>query len=265
MSDVQEDAQAFNTAIKEDVPSIGKPESLIVELQRGILDRATGAWQTTAEVRELTGDDEEFLASLESDKAMTYARYMNTLVARATSRIGNVSVNNSQEVIQELIASDRDLLFLGILKATYGPERTFNRICFACDKQNDITINLVDDFPVPTPTIDLHKPIEVALKKGTIKVRIPTGTDNLFIGKQGSNTASQSTILIARCAVWEDGNAPSDPMAWAKSLSMGDRNKIVKALLGLELGPKMKEVNTQCAHCGETMNIVLDWVSLLLG
>lgn len=266
MTDLQDEAQAFNSALKEDIPSIGKPESLSVVLQRGLMDKVSGTWQTSAEVRELTGEDEEFLASLESDKSMTYAKYMNTLVAKATVRIGSIQVNGSQETIQELIASDRDILFLGIVKATYGPERTFNRMCDACGKQNDVTINLVDDFPITNPKVDIHAPLEVTLRKGqTIKMRLPTGADNIAIGKKGITTAEQSTLLIASCTIWDDGKGPDDPVKWAKSLSIGDRSKIVKALLSLELGPKMKEVNTQCAHCEETMSIVIDWVSLLLG
>lgn len=266
MTDLQEDAQAFNSALKEEVPSIGKPESLSVELQRGLMDKVSGTWQTSAEVRELTGEDEEFLASLESDKTMTYAKYMNTLAARATVRIGSIQVNGSQEVIQELIASDRDILFLGIVRATYGPERTFNRLCDSCGKQNDVTINLIEDFPIKDPNVDLQTPLNIELRKGkTIKMRFPTGADNIFISKKGTTTAEQSTLLIASCTIWDDGKGPDDPVKWAKSLSLADRNKIVKALLSLELGPQMREVNTQCAHCEETMNIVIDWVSLLLG
>lgn len=266
MTDLAKEASAFNTALKEEVPSIGRPESLSVELQRGLMDPSSGLWQTTAEVRELTGEDEEFLASLESDKTMTYSKYMNTLVARATTRIGNIQVNNSQSLVQELISSDRDILFLGIVRATYGPEKTFIRTCELCEKQNDVTIHLIDDFPVSEPEFNVHEPLNVPLRKGQLmRFRIPNGADNLYVAKGAKTVAEQSTLLISRCAIWEDGQAPEDPVAWAKNMSLADRNKIIKAILNVELGPKMREVNTQCAHCGETMNVVIDWVSLLLG
>lgn len=266
MTDLAKEASAFNTALKEEVPSIGRPESLSVELQRGLMDPSSGLWQTTAEVRELTGEDEEFLASLESDKTMTYSKYMNTLVARATSRIGNIQVNNSQSIVQELVSTDRDILFLGIVRATYGPEKTFNRLCEFCEKPNDITINLIDDFPISEPNFNVHEPLNVPLRKGQLlKFRMPNGADNLYVAKGAKTVAEQSTLLISRCVIWEDGQAPEDLVAWAKSMSLADRNKIIKAILNVELGPKMREVNTQCAHCGETMNVVIDWVSLLLG
>lgn len=266
MTDLAKDASAFNSALKDEVPSIGRPESLSVELQRGLMDPSSGLWQTSAEVRELTGEDEEFLASLEADKTMTYSKYMNTLVARATSRIGNLQVKNSQSLVQDLISSDRDILFLGIVRATYGPEKTFTRNCELCEKPNDVTINLIDDFPISEPTFNVHDPLSVTLRKGQlVKFRIPNGGDNLFVAKGAKTVAEQSTLLISRCAIWEDGQGPEDPVAWAKSLSLADRNKIIKAILNVELGPRMREVNTQCAHCGESMNVVIDWVSLLLG
>lgn len=265
MEDLVKEAESVNSAIREDVPSIGKPEPTHVDLIRGVIDSNSGKWQTVAEVRELTGEDEEFLASLENDKAMTYARYMNSLVARATSRIGSIEVNNSPVVIQELITADRDLLFLGIVRATYGPERTFSRNCVSCGKQNDVTINLIDDFPIKQPTIDIHGTIDIKLKKGVVKVRIPNGADNLFVSKSGATSAEQSTLLISRCTVWEDTEAPKDLIRWAKSLSIADRNAIVRAILDIDVGPSMREVNTQCGHCQEDMNIAIDWVSLLLG
>lgn len=265
MEDLVQEAESVNNVLKDDVPTIGKPEPTYVDLIRGVIDPNSGKWHTAAEVRELTGEDEEFLAGLESDKAMTYARYMNSLVARATIRIGSIEVNNSPSVVQELIVGDRDLLFLGIVRATYGPERTFTRTCSSCGKPNDVTINLTEDFPITMPTIDVHGTVDVKLKKGTVKVRIPNGSDNLYVSKSGTTSAEQSTLLISRCTVWDDTDAPKDPIRWAKSLSIADRNTIVRAILDIEVGPSMREVNTQCAHCSNDMSIAIDWVSLLLG
>lgn len=266
MSTDTNEVASFNDAIKDKVPSIGKPESLIVELQRGLIDPATGLWQTTAEVRELTGEDEEYLASLENDRNMTYAKYINTLLARATERIGTIHINGDQKHLQDLVIGDRDALFLGVVKATYGQEKTFTRTCGECGKDSDITINLVDDFPISIPKVDVQKPLDVTLRKGTkVKFRIPTGNDSVQVVKDGNTTAEQSTLMIARCAVWDEGESPEDPVKWAKTLSLADRNKIIKTLLSVEIGPKIKEVNTQCAHCSTEMYVAIDWVSLLLG
>ena len=59
------EVESMDEMFKEPAPVIAAPESVIVELQRGLINPTTGQWQTTAEVRELNGKDEEFLASLD--------------------------------------------------------------------------------------------------------------------------------------------------------------------------------------------------------
>ena len=94
------EVESMDAAFKDPAPSISLPESVIVELQRGLLNPTTGQWQTTAEVRELNGKDEEFLSSLENNKKITYAMYVNTLVSRATVRIGDTNVRNTKSIIE---------------------------------------------------------------------------------------------------------------------------------------------------------------------
>ncbi len=81
---------------------------------------------------------------------------------------------------------------------------------------------------------------------------------------KAETTAQQSTILISRCVVWPEHRDSLYNEEWAKNLSMNDRNLVLRALLSPKVGPKLGEVNTQCAHCGADININIDWVSLLL-
>lgn len=264
MSTTEKDADAFNEAIKDPAPSVSYPQSVIVDLHRGLIDPLTGEWQTTAEVRELNGEDEEFLASLENNKKLTYAMYVNTLVTRATIKIGSIEVKSSKAVIEDLIIGDRDTLLLAIVKATYGPERTFKVICQTCKSQNSITVNLDEDFPIRKPKVDLKSPFTVKLKDGSIaKFRYPVGADNIAMGKAES-VAQQSTILISRCVIFTENKEPHYGEMWAKSLGLKDRNNILQQLLGQEVGPDLREVNTQCASCSADINVNVDWVSLLL-
>jgi len=258
------EVESFDSAFKDPAPSIALPETVIVELHRGLLNPSTGQWQTTAEVRELTGKDEEFLASLESNKTITYAMYVNQLVSRATVRIGDTQIQGNKSLIEELITGDRDTLLLGIIKATYGPERTFTYPCDSCRTPNSITIELDTDFPMQTAKENLREPFEVLFKKGKkVKFRYPVGSDNIAMGK-GETTAQQSTILISRCVVWPEHKDSLFNEEWAKNLSMNDRNLVLKALLSPKVGPKLGEVNTQCVHCGADITVNIDWVSLLL-
>ena len=107
-----DDADAINAASAEPVPEVGSAPESIVHLIRGIReDTETGVvWHDVAEVRELTGEDEEYLASIENKKGLTYSAYMSALLARATVRIGGLAVNNDPRIVDKLILGDRDLL-----------------------------------------------------------------------------------------------------------------------------------------------------------
>jgi hypothetical protein len=128
-----------------------------------------------------------------------------------------------------------------------------------------VSLNLDDDFSIDYPKTPLHIPMEVSLKDGSVvKLNYPTGADSLYVAKKAKTTAEQNTLMLSRCAVW-DSNPPRDKEQWAKSLNLGDRGKLVKALSTDPPGPKMEEVKTQCANCEEELLIVMDWVSLLFG
>jgi hypothetical protein len=263
---LEEDANNLNEALKERVPEIADPESGTIELMRGLVDPSTGDWQSIAEVRELTGADEEYLARIESKKDTTYADYMSALLKRATLSIGTIDISSAPNALDNLIIGDRDALFLGIIKCTYGPERTFMATCNSCNKKNDVTINIDEDFKYEKPSIDLRKPIPVELRDGsTVNLRLPTGADTSYIASKATSPAHQATLMLARCSVWEESERPSNLEEWARNLSLVNRNTLVTAITGLSVGPKIGEVNVQCAHCQENIRIMLDWISLLLG
>lgn len=261
----QAEASAVNNAIQDPVPELHPVESVLTNLQRGLIDPATGTWHTDAEVREMTGADEEYLASLEAQESITYAEYMSSLLRRAVVRVGSIDISKFPESLDGLTIGDRDILFLTIVKATYGTEKTFQAECSSCEKTNDVTINLNEDFPIIEPSVDLRSPIEVPMKSGLlVKLRVPTIADNTAVAKTGKSVAEQNTIMLSRCSVWGE-DKPSDVVEWARNLNYADRNKLVKTLLNITAGPKIGEVNVPCAHCKSDLTIRLDWISLLLG
>lgn len=260
-----EEVEALNQAIEDKLPEIATPESTSVRLMRGLVDPASGDWQMDAQVRELTGADEEYLARIEAKQGVTYAEYMSALLRRATVSVGSIDITSNPDALDNLIIGDRDALFLGIIKCTYGVERTFNARCNACEQKNDVTVNLDQDFTYEKPSIDLHKPIPVQLRNGlVVNLRLPTGADSSYVANKATSPANQSTLMIARCTVWPDGDKPVNVEEWARGLSIVDRNTIVKTLTDLTIGPKIGEVNVHCAHCQEPIRIMIDWISLLL-
>lgn len=259
------DASAVNEAIREPAPELRQSESLVIDLQRGLIDPVSGIWQLEAEVREMTGSDEEYLASIDSKKDITYSEYMAALLKRAVLKIGSLNIQDNQYLIDNLSIGDRDVLFLGVIKATYGRTKDFQVGCPHCAKSNDIVMDLEEDFKVNKPSINLHDPIVVKLRNGkNVKMRVPTIGDTSYVSKKAENVSVQNTLMISRCTVWPDGDQPEDVEEWAKSLNVADRNKMVKALLNIKAGPNLEAVNVPCAHCGENMSIAIDWISLLL-
>lgn len=263
--DDQSTADTINAAIEDKVPSMGEAPDLVVELIRGLYDSDKDVWHTTAEIRELNGEDEEYLAAIQKKKGLLYAEYMNALLSKAVVRIGSLDINGSrgEALVSKLMMADRDLLYLNIVKATYGNEREVKVICSECKTMNDVTLELDKDFPITYPDFDIRQGIEVEISSGTVHLRLPNAEDTVEVNKGTKTDAEVNTAMLARCTIWPKGKAPDNPLRWARSLGMADRRKLVNALLNVEIGPKMEEVNTQCASCDKEMPLLLDWVSLL--
>lgn len=257
-------AEQANSAIADSIPTIDSSPPTEVTLLRGVFNINTSDWETTAVVRELTGEDEENLAALDAKEYLSYGDYLNHLLQRAVVSIGSMSVTNNPHLIDELIIGDRDLLFLGVIRATYGRARDMQLKCGSCDGSNDVTIDLDEDFKIENNAVDVTKPVLVTLKNGqTYSFNYPTTGDSRYAVKKGKTTAEQNTYVIARCAHLEMDKDSRE--LWAKKLALVDRKKIVKAINQAQPGPRMEEVKTQCAHCDEELTVVLDWVSLLFG
>jgi hypothetical protein len=261
----QSEAAAVNAAMTDPVPRIENAPETTIELFRGVQNPETKEWETLATVKELTGEDEEALASMESDDDYLYAKYMSALLKRSVASIGNIKVEDNPSVIDNLIIGDRDMLFLATVKATYGENREYQMFCPHCEKSNDVHIN-VSEFPIKQGSNSMHDGVTIVMRDGTSQsFRLVSGADTQYVSVKAKTVPEQNTILISRCAVWEDGNKPANPLAWAKKLGMKDRAKIIEALLEAQPGPEIKEVEAHCAHCEKQFPVMLNWASLLFG
>lgn len=271
MSD-QSQADAINEAISDDpAPHMGEAPLLFVDLFMGIKEpdpanpEGEPVWHSRAALRELTGRDEEYLANIEKRQGITYGEYLTELLTCGTVAIGDVPINSPSD-INRLCLPDRDMLFLGLIRATYGDTREIRYICPHCDTSNDVTLELDKDFPITEPSFDLRQGLTVPTSEGDIVLRVPSGFDVDAVQVDDQTSAQSNTEMLARCRVWGDQEVTTDEArAWALNLGMKDRRKLSEALLAIKAGPKMGEVNAPCASCGEDMPILLDWASLLLG
>ena len=100
------------TPAQEVAPEITSPSDTTVDLPGGYLT-ATGEVIRTAEVRELTGKDEEIIS-----KTDNLGKALMTILQRGTVKVGDLPAD--EKLLDELLIGDRDSLLLGILKSTFG-------------------------------------------------------------------------------------------------------------------------------------------------
>jgi len=263
--DSADTASVINDALTEPVPEMRGVPTLDVSLILGIKnpDKGKPEWINKAVIRELTGADEEYLASVEQKDDITYGDYLSSVVARGTLSIGDVPVNGDRGVIDQLSLFDRDILLLSLVRATYGEEREIVVSCPKCAHSNDVVIELSKDFPVTEPDFDISEGLSVKTSKGDVILGFPKVGG--ILPTNDMNVAEINTDMLAKCVILEEDKTVEERKEWARNLSIKDRRTLTEALLAVNIGPKLREVNTQCASCGNDMPILLDWVSLLLG
>lgn len=252
----------INDASADPAPRMQVALDSTVTLMRGLWNSSANKFETLATVKELTGADEEFLATFESRPNTSYGDFLSAVLSRAVVNVGGIQIKSGAD-LGNLIVGDRDLLFLQAIRTTYGTEKTVQVTCSSCHKSNDVVVELDKDFPSNLPDFDVYSPFSVDGKNTTYKLNVPT-LDTLTAASTAKTSAESNSIVISRSAVFTEGEAPADRLLWARNISASDRHKIIDLLLSVELGPTLEEVETHCAHCEKEMTIALNWVSLLL-
>lgn len=220
-----------------------RPTTNIVELAAGVISE-TGEVYTEAEIRELTGDDEEALARVgDSGKALM------TILNRGLVSIGGLKP--TQTMLDALLAGDRDAILLGIYIATFGPAAYYETVCDSCGTFTVAQINLSEDVPVKKLERPEDRIFELELKKGKAVVALPNGiTQRRLIESAGATTAENLTTIISGCLLSINGS-PSMGEVTARSLGMADRSAIVSAIYDRTPGPRLGEVTKACEACGK--------------
>ena len=220
------------------------PSNSEVTLPGGFINR-DGALVKYAEVRELTGLDEEAIS-----KAGSVSRALLVMLQRGLVSIGTESAN--KEDLDRLLSGDRDAILVGIRKVTFGPEVEFNISCPSCRTSLDVDVDLNTDVPHRF----LEDPIEDrsftydSKKHGLIEVSLPTGsTQRKLMENTDKTVAELNTILLAGCIDSINGQ-PSMGASSVLKLGMADREKIINEVVKRNPGPRLGEVKTTCEACG---------------
>jgi hypothetical protein len=261
MSEIITDAQLvqqFAQKAMEEPAKVIKtlaPSESEVDLPGGFID-PEGELHTKAEVRELTGADEEAVA-----KTGSSGKALNVLLSRGLVKLGNKQATAAD--LDTLLSGDRDAILLGIRRVTFGPTVDLRVKCFTCSEEQVTSINLKEDVPVKT----LEDPIadrrwETKTKLGTAVVALPNGITQKRLTENFDKTSAEiNTLLLSGCIVSLDG-APSAGASTALALGMADRTKIIDEIIARNPGPRLGEVKKACKACGESIEIPLSLLDL---
>ena len=230
------------------------PPDTTVELVAGLMDPFEG-FISTAEVRELTGADEEAIA-----KAADIGRALMLILERAVVRLGDKPVE--KETLDMLLAADRETLLLAIRRVTFGDEVTFEgTLCQKCpDQVQSLTIQLNKDVKIKK--LESDRTFNVACKVGDVEVTLPTGNTQKNLVNSSNKTAAELDTLVLKSCVKSINGIPLIDGEQVRNLGIKDRRDILKAISDRNPGPQLDEVSKPCQFCGSEVPLPLTLASL---
>lgn len=238
--------QALAVPEEEKSVPVVAPSDTHVILPAGYLKVLSGEVVTEAEVRELTGRDEEALA-----REATVGRQLNAILRRGVVSIGGVPV--TEDILDSLLAGDRDELMLGVYKATFGNPAELYGWCPGCEETKDIHVDLNADIPrkvLADPVGD--RSFEVKGRKAVYQVHLPTGSAQKKLNENAEkySVAEVASVLLESCVLSINGQPVYSPEQ-VKNISVADRRVLLKEITERNPGPDLADLSVTCPDCGQ--------------
>jgi len=256
--DARTNPDAANRAVAEaltstDTPVIELPPDGSVNLPGGYI-APDGQVFTQAEVRELTGVDEEALARPEVTKSL--GRFTQLLLQRGVTRLGEFD-NPNNSLLGSLLIGDRDMLLIAIRRATYGSSLELSVECPACSEKLDLQYDLEKDIPVKKMEDPLNRAFPYGLKDGRkLSCKLAIGVDQEAILNAGTKTVPElNTLLLSRC-ITDEAGVPIG-VEGVRALGIHDRREILKAITEAQPGPQYQSLTVVCPVCGKDFPLSL--------
>lgn len=228
------------------LPDAAKSSQGAFELPTGYLD-AEGTLHTTLHVREMTGDEEDILAS---KRMQAHAKVQKILEACVT-QVGTVTREGNSDwskVLRDLTATDRLFAVIKIREVTLGSAYTFKSKCPACSDVHEQAVSL-SDFKVTPPKDPRARTWTGTLPKSGLSytAKVQTGGDEAKLAKVEESKDLMSLGMMAR--VVSLGGKQPVTLGMVKNLSLADRAHLRRDFDAHEADIENK-ADVECPECG---------------
>jgi len=242
-----------------------KPEQGIFILPGGYVD-APGISHYEAELKPITGKEEEMLADLHADTST--ARVITMLLSACIKRIGTI-MNPDTSLIQDLLVSDREYLIMKLREMTFGKKVELVLYCpdVSCGKPMDMTFSLEDMQIERKPvsklffTIQLSGAEDKEEQYNFVEFRLPNGGDQeAAVSLAGVSEKRAVDHLLARC-IRSVGQSSSIDEAQIAQLPDSVRREIEEKMQ--QLAPLIDfEIDAVCPECKKPFTFLLNFTDL---
>lgn len=226
------------------------PPSDQVDLLGGLYNSFTGELDMTATIRELNGEDEEIIS-----RATDAGRQLLAILNRGVVKIGDKQA--STELLDSLLAGDREYLMLMIRRVTLGDTIPFIGPCSHCSAEGEFEVDLskIKLDRLDNPATD--RTFTVDCKIGSVTVSLPTGqVQKKLIELKDKTGAELDTVMLREC-IEEINGMPVMDKNQVKKMGILDRREILAELTKRNPGPRLVEASAPCSACGQEVPIPL--------
>jgi len=227
----------------------------VFELPCGYIDPDTNELHTQIEVHEITGHEEDMLAS----RQIQSMAKLTLLLSGCLKRVGSITdPHKIARIVKELTSGDRVFTLFAIRRVTLGDEFPVREICPRCGVKGLFMINLAEDMEIRPMADPMKRVYDVGLPSGkTVRFRVSSGHDEertAKIRRSGKDADAISQALLMRIELLE-GEQPT--LEVVKSLGMRDRRYLNQQYQKVEGGVDTK-LELQCAACDHEWEKDLD-------
>lgn len=228
LQDVLED-----TSEESQLAELTPPFDNVVTLPAGLV--LDGQVITTAEVRELTGRDEEVIL-----KAPNIGRALSTILSRGVVRIGDMDADEA--LLDKMFVGDRDMLLLGIYRATFGDTAELTGYNVETGDALTIGVDLLKDIPVKKMVDPINERIfTVKGAKNEFVVTLPTGaTQKELFANTDKSVSELTTTLLYNCILEINGRNVFS-IEQIRNLGLKDRQVVNEEIANRTPGPQFND------------------------